>query len=171
MIHSGIYFKIKKKLGKDTYKCCVTLNTSDEKAQQKIVTKNWDDNSKNSKAKWPKTWPTNLQNYPRNKENYAEKSNRILIAKTEKTEKNVETKQRTNAVKHTMWHEIFACFNFCHFFQRIGTCSRQKKYRKHFSKSWVTCAPGVAPGRFLSMLIAGVLWSVKLWICHNLVVG
>ena len=33
MIHSGIYFKIKKKLGKDTYKRCVTLNTSDEKAQ------------------------------------------------------------------------------------------------------------------------------------------
>ena len=37
--------------------------------------------------------PTNLQNYSRNKENYAEKSNRILIAKTEKTGKNVETKQ------------------------------------------------------------------------------
>ena len=32
MIHF-IYFKIKKKLGKDTYKRCVTLNTSDEKAQ------------------------------------------------------------------------------------------------------------------------------------------
>lgn len=59
--------------------------------------------------------PTNLQNYSRNKENYAEKSNRILIAKTEKTGKNVETKQRTNAVKHTMRHEIFACFNFCDF--------------------------------------------------------
>ena len=28
-----IYFKIKKKLGKDTYKRCVTLNTSDEKAR------------------------------------------------------------------------------------------------------------------------------------------
>ena len=45
---------------------------------------------------------TNLQNYSRDKENYAEKSHRKLIAITEKTEKNVETKQRTNAVKHTM---------------------------------------------------------------------
>ena len=47
----------------------------------------------------------NRRTYKITLENYAEKSNRMLdfkIAITEKTEKNVETKQRTNAVKYTM---------------------------------------------------------------------